>query len=93
MIIANTAMLMSETRVPASGMFLRFNMKFIITLIFDWYYQYLNHVLKFTGQLNDTKDENLYSGFGTEEVAPALQTEDLEYDEGFQVGYKAIIEP
>ena len=37
------------------------------------------------GQLNDGKDDNLYSGFGTEEVAPALQTEDLEYDEGFQV--------
>ena len=53
--------------------------------------QYLKNVLIFTGQLNDTKDENLYSGFGTEEVAPALQTEDLEYDEGFQVGYAVII--
>ena len=31
-------------------------------------------------------DDDLYSGFGTEEVAPALQTEDLEFDEGFQVG-------
>ena len=41
--------------------------------------------------MNDTKDENLYSGFGTEEVAPALQTEDLEYDEGFQVGHEVII--
>ena len=41
--------------------------------------------------MNDTKDENLYSGFGTEEVAPALQTEDLEYDEGFQVFSKVII--
>ena len=89
-------MLMSETRVPASGMFLRFIMKFIITDI--WISQfstniipYLRNVLIFTGQLKDTKDENLYSGFGTEEVAPALQTEDLEYDEGFQVGYKAII--
>lgn len=30
-------------------------------------------------------DDDLYSGFGTEEVAPALQTEDLEFDEGFQV--------
>ena len=53
--------------------------------------QYLKNVLIFTGQLNDTKEENLYSGFGTEEVAPALQTEDLEYDEGFQVGCKVII--
>ena len=53
--------------------------------------QYLKNVLIFTGQLNDTKDENLYSGFGTEEVAPALQTEDLEYDEGFQVCSKVII--
>ena len=52
--------------------------------------RYLKNVLIFTGQLNDTKDENLYSGFGTEEVAPALQTEDLEYDEGFQVGCKVI---
>ena len=30
-------------------------------------------------------EDNLYSGFGTEEVAPALLTEDLEFDEGFQV--------
>ena len=85
---------MSETRVPASGMFLRFIMKFIITI---WISQfstniipYLKNVLIFTGQLNDTKEENLYSGFGTEEVAPALQTEDLEYDEGFQVGLKTM---
>ena len=42
------------------------------------------------GQLNDGKEDNLYSGFGTEEVAPALQTEDLEYDEGFQVGFCMI---
>ena len=33
----------------------------------------------------DDDDDDLYSGFGTEEVAPALQTEDLEFDEGFQV--------
>ncbi len=30
-------------------------------------------------------DDDLYAGFGNEEVAPALQTEDLEFDEGFQV--------
>ena len=42
------------------------------------------------GQLNDGKEDNLYSGFGTEEVAPALQTEDLEYDEGFQVHFCII---
>ena len=59
--------------------------------IFDLYYP--ENVLIFTGQLKDTKDENLYSGFGTEEVAPALQTEDLEYDEGFQVGYEVITKP
>ena len=34
---------------------------------------------------HDDDDDDLYSGFGTEEVAPALQTEDLEFDEGFQV--------
>ena len=34
---------------------------------------------------NDDNDDDLYSGFGTEEVAPELQTEDLEFDEGFQV--------
>ena len=87
-------MLMSETRVPASGMFLRFIMKFIITDISQFstnIIPYLRNVLIFTGQLNDTKDENLYSGFGTEEVAPALQTEDLEYDEGFQVCSNVII--
>ena len=32
-------------------------------------------------------NDDLYSGFGTEEVAPALQTDDLEYDEGFQVQF------
>ena len=35
--------------------------------------------------LAPSDDEDLYSGFGNEEVAPALQTEDLEFDEGFQV--------
>ena len=35
--------------------------------------------------LAPSDDEDLYAGFGNEEVAPALQTEDLEYDEGFQV--------
>ena len=32
----------------------------------------------------DTHD--MYSGFGREDVAPALDTADLEYDSGFQVG-------
>ena len=31
----------------------------------------------------DTHD--MYSGFGREDVAPALDTADLEYDSGFQV--------
>lgn len=35
--------------------------------------------------LAPSDDEDLYSGFGNEEVAPALQTDDLEFDEGFQV--------
>ena len=35
--------------------------------------------------LAPSDDEDLYSGFGNDEVAPALQTEDLEFDEGFQV--------
>lgn len=38
--------------------------------------------------LAPSDDEDLYSGFGHEEVAPALQTEDLEFDEGFQVRIK-----
>ena len=87
-------MLMSETRVPASGRLFEFTIKFIITYnvaaFLNDIKQYLKNDFIFTGQLNDTKDENLYSGFGTEEVAPALQTEDLEYDEGFQVGCKTI---
>ena len=29
--------------------------------------------------------EDPYAGFGVEEVAAPLQTDDLEYDEGFQV--------
>ena len=33
----------------------------------------------------ESKEDDLYSGFGAEEVAAPLQTEDLEYDEGFQV--------
>lgn len=32
---------------------------------------------------SERDDDDLYSGF--DEVAPALQTDDLEYDEGFQV--------
>ena len=85
-------MLMSETRVPASGKLFNFIIKFIITYnaFLNDIKQYLKNDFIFTGQLNDTKDENLYSGFGTEEVAPALQTEDLEYDEGFQVGLKTM---
>ena len=39
---------------------------------------------------NDDNDDDLYSGFGTEEVAPELQTEDLEFDEGFQVRLDAV---
>ena len=36
----------------------------------------------------ESKDEeDLYSGFGAEEVAAPLQTEDLEYDQGFQVQF------
>ena len=35
--------------------------------------------------MKETKEDDLYSGFGAEEVAAPLQTEDLEYDEGFQV--------
>ena len=35
--------------------------------------------------LAPSDDDDLYSGFGNDEVAPALQTEDLEFDEGFQV--------
>ena len=31
------------------------------------------------------KEEDPYAGFGVEEVAAPLQTDDLEYDEGFQV--------
>ena len=30
-------------------------------------------------------DGDLYSGFGREDVAPALDTADLEFDSGFQV--------
>ena len=30
-------------------------------------------------------DDDLYSGFGKEDVAPALATHDLEYDPAFQV--------
>ena len=30
-------------------------------------------------------DDDMYSGFGREDVAPALDTADLEYDSGFQV--------
>ena len=41
--------------------------------------------------LAPSDDEDLYSGFGNEEVAPALQTEDIEYDEGFQVKTKGIL--
>ena len=41
-------------------------------------------------RLVPSDDEDLYSGFGNEEVAPALQTDDLEFDEGFQV-FCAII--
>ena len=41
--------------------------------------------LAHAGGGHEDDDDDLYSGFGTEEVAPALQTEDLEFDEGFQV--------
>ena len=30
-------------------------------------------------------DDDPYSGFGADDVASALQTDDLEYDEGFKV--------
>ena len=30
-------------------------------------------------------DGDMYSGFGREDVAPALDTADLEFDSGFQV--------
>ena len=34
------------------------------------------------------KEEDPYAGFGVEEVAAPLQTDDLEYDEGFQMAIK-----
>ena len=34
-------------------------------------------------------DEDLYSGYGREDVAPALETADLEYDPGFQAAVKS----
>lgn len=34
-----------------------------------------------------TKEDDPYSGFGVDEVAAPLQTDDLEYDEGFQVNF------
>ena len=35
-------------------------------------------------------EEDPYAGFGVEEVAAPLQTDDLEYDEGFQVSLVLI---
>lgn len=37
----------------------------------------------------EPKDEDPYSGFGTDDVAAPLQTDDLEYDEGFQTALKS----
>ena len=34
-------------------------------------------------------DDDLYTGFGREDVAPALETNDLEYDRGFQAAVKS----
>ena len=36
---------------------------------------------------NKEPDDDPYSGFGVDEVAAPLQTDDLEYDEGFKVKY------
>ena len=36
-------------------------------------------------------DGDMYSGFGREDVAPALDTADLEFDSGFQVRIVCII--
>ena len=33
--------------------------------------------------------DDMYSGFGREDVAPALDTADLEYDPGFQAAVKS----
>jgi len=33
------------------------------------------------------REEDLYSGYGREDVAPDLDTEGLQYDEGFQVSW------
>ena len=54
--------------------------------------QTLHYNLKMLSNVHlaPSDDEDLYSGFGTEEVAPALQTEDLEFDEGFQVKLNPI---
>ncbi len=32
-----------------------------------------------------TREDDLYSGYGREDVAPDLDTEGLQFDEGFQV--------
>ena len=34
-------------------------------------------------------DDDMYGGFGREDVAPALDTADLEYDSGFQAAVKS----
>ena len=37
----------------------------------------------------EPKEEDPYSGFGTDDVAAPLQTDDLDYDEGFQTALKS----
>ena len=43
--------------------------------------------------LAPSDDDDLYSGFGHEEVAPALQTEQIEYDTGFQAALRTSQRP
>jgi hypothetical protein len=39
-----------------------------------------------TASLQAGAEDDLYSGYGREDVAPDLDIEGLQYDEGFQVG-------
>uniref|UniRef100_A0A0K2V4U7 Intraflagellar transport protein 88 homolog [Monodelphis domestica] n=1 Tax=Lepeophtheirus salmonis TaxID=72036 RepID=A0A0K2V4U7_LEPSM len=43
--------------------------------------------------LAPSDDDDLYAGFGQEEVDPALQTDELEYDEVFQAALKTSVRP
>ncbi len=65
--------------------------KITVEIQFDFSFQSSERGKSVQKENTSKEEDDPYSGFGTEEVAAPLQTEDLAYDEGFQVSSDGFV--